>query len=123
MLFRSDDWVKLLAAHSLGKIGPPAHEAVPSLAAVANVGNTRFRIAVVQAIGKIGGEPDLSVKTLMDIINDEALDIDLLEFSIQSLGSFPTKRDVIIPRITRFRDHKNETVRRASSYAIATLQR
>ena len=55
---------------ALGMIGPPAAAVVPKLIALSKEGDETLRCQAAQSLGEIGGEVEVTVAALVDLLQD-----------------------------------------------------
>src|SRR5262245_51328408 len=63
------------AAYALGRIGPPAQDAVPALIAALRDGDSEVRWQVTQALGRIGPAARAAVPALLGMVQEGHPDV------------------------------------------------
>jgi HEAT repeat protein len=94
----SDD--RALAAESLGKIGPPAKEAVPSLLRWATDTNDWVRSRTIRALGNIGADSARVVPALTNALYDG--DFNVQQSAVAALGEFGPSARIAVPALAEF---------------------
>ncbi len=116
ILDREDDTSEL-AARALGRIGPAAKQAIPSLLRGARNDGSRIR-----ALGGIHQEPELVVPALTNCLS-EALPLDVYTriYCAEALGQFGTNATPAVPFLIKVLGDPNSNVRRAASNALQQI--
>jgi hypothetical protein len=119
----SEQGVNEFAAEALGRIGPPASDAVAALAASLRCGGDHYRAVVAQSLGRIRGSEEISVGALLSIISDDSASNDLLAVTINGMRGFPGQRHRIVPALEPFVSHNDLFVRQMAKSVINDLEK
>ena len=115
-----DDWsIRREAARSLGKIGPIASDAIPSLADLTKDQEISIRTAVVTSLGKICAATKECIDILKYGLKDKEEEV--RKESAKSLGLLGPDAYEVIPDLTKSMRDPNWTVRTASAEAISGI--
>lgn len=82
LLTNQDDMTRMLAAAGLSVIGPQAKNAIPLLEWQLKDKNRRIRITAANALGKVGGNPDVFIPIVIEALRPVKTDDLSFEFEI-----------------------------------------
>jgi len=107
------------ALGSLGAIGPPAKEAIPSLLQWVTNADSHLRLGVIVALGRVHAEPDRVVPVLTNALHDS---YDLVRINAAgALGEFGPDATPAVPALVEFLNAQNDSL--VKSWVAAALKK
>jgi HEAT repeat protein len=110
---------QMATALSFGCIGPPAKKAIPELLEGATNANTGLRQCVIQSLGKIHSEPEVSVPVLIRALDDS--DQQTRYEAANALGAFGTNAKSAIPALVRLFKSKDKHLYRTAAESLKVI--
>lgn len=111
MLYDNNRDNQILAAESLGHMGPAAEEAVPDLVQILNEDNIVLRVSALKALGEIGTG---AVPSLITILHHQ--DPVLRNSAVDALGSIgPGAKEAVPELALMLSEREHDTARHAAS--------
>jgi HEAT repeat protein len=91
------------AIQSLGYVGPPAKQAVPSLLLLATNAHWELRSAAVRALGRIHVEPNRVLPVLTNALHDTNVSVQL--YAVGALRDFGPNAKLAVPALFEYLSH------------------
>jgi len=116
-----DGWVKIIAAHSLGNIGPKAKEAVPALEKMYKDDDQNIRGAALFSLAKIEPEPKLAMPRLIAALADKGEYVkQVAAEELAALG--PKAGEAVADLEAVYRNEADPKVRRSVLNALVKIE-
>ena len=114
------DGRRALAAQSLGRLGPRAKAAIPSLVNALKGTDSAIRGAAAKALGEIGLEPESVIPLLIASVDDPQDGVP--EAAVEALGDFGSLSKAAVPKLLPLLRAPDKGTRHAANVAIRKIE-
>lgn len=117
---KDDSEIRWNAARTLGKIGPPAKEAMPNLSAALEDSDPLVREHAAEALGDIGPQAKEAIPALVKVLKDP--DARVRRDAVRSLGQMGAAAKSALESIRPLLQDKDEKVRKAARTSLHQIE-
>lgn len=114
-------WVRARAARALGRIGPAAQEALPTLRAVSREKEMLPRLAAAEALWRVEGNPTAALPVLRAALRDR--DAEARRVAAEMLSVMGPSAKPAIPDLQESQKDAEPAVRHAAADALTSIQK